>query len=130
MENKTILEVYKKRRYNELLIEKREALSKVTDDYADLAKKYNDKLLKLLKSENKENVFDYYKVDSIPSTKEKDEKINEIEKAFKDAMDDRNRLIEEVEAQLLLCETRDQYFEVFKKYGIVDEDGKIYDYKK
>lgn len=129
MEKKTILEVYKKRRYNELLIEKREALSKVTDAYDDLAKDYNNKLLDLLKADKKESLFDCFKVDVMPSTVEKDEKINEIEKAFKDAMDDRNRLVEEIEAQLDLCSTREEYNEVFKLYGIIDKKGKIYDYK-
>lgn len=129
MEKKTILEVYKKRRYNELLIEKREKLDKLKDGFSGLMQEYNEKLLELFKKENREDLFDNFKLLVSYTPKSKQAKIDEIEKAFKDAMDDRNRLVEEVEAQLDLCTTREEYLEVFKLYGIVDENGKIYDYK-
>lgn len=129
MEKKTILDVYKKRRYNELLIEKREKLDKLKDGFSGLMQEYNEKLLELFKKENREDLFDNFKLLVSYTPKSKQAKIDEIEKAFKDAMDDRNRLVEEVEAQLDLCTTREEYLEVFKLYGIVDENGKIYDYK-
>ena len=51
MEN-DIIRIFKKRKYNEYLIEKRENLAKVEDKYKDLADEYNTKLLELLKNKN------------------------------------------------------------------------------
>lgn len=128
MEN-NIIRIYKKRKYNEYLIEKREQLANVGDEYSKLAEEYNTKLLELLKADNKEESYEYFKVQGTPVSKEAQEKIAEIEKAFKDKMDDRNRLVDEVMAQIELCETREEAIEVYKAYGILDTDGKIYDYR-
>lgn len=129
MENKNVIEVFKKRKYNEYLIEKREKCAKVEDKYTKLADEYNTKLLELLKEDKRENAFDGYKVNYCPTSDEYVKAIEEIEKDYKDKMDDRDRLIEEVIAQTMLCETYEQKMAVYKNYGIVDKHGKIYDYK-
>lgn len=128
MEN-NIIRIYKKRKYNEYLIAKREAEAKVEDKYKALADEYNGKLLELLKEENREEYYDDYAVEYRPISKEASDKLAEIEKNFKDKMDDRNRLIDEVEAQIDLCSTRDEVLEVYKAYGILNDDNKIYDYR-
>lgn len=56
--------------------------------------------------------------------------IEEVEKEYQDKMDDRDRLIEEVNAQLKSVETYEQEMAIYRLYGIIDENGKIYDYKK
>lgn len=129
MENKSIIEVFKKRKYNEYLIEKREKIAKVENAYKALADEYNEKLLELLKADGRRDEYDCYQLTYVPKTVEYLEKVDEIEKEYKDKMDDRDRLVEEVNAQLMLCETYEQKMAVYKTYGIVDENGKIYDYK-
>ena len=128
MEN-DIIRIYKKRKYNEYLIEKRENLAKVEDKYKELADEYNTKLLELLKEDSNEGAYERFMVNITPMSKEAEEEVAKIEKEFKDKMDDRNRLVDEVLAQIALCETREASIEVYKAYGILDTDGKIYDYR-
>lgn len=128
MEN-NIIRIYKKRKYNEFLIEKRAKLAEVEDKYKTLAEEYNNSLLELLKEDSNEGAYDRYAVIYTPMSKEAQDKIAEIEKDFKDKMDDRNRLVDEVLAQIALCETRDEMLEVYKAYGILDDNNKIYDYR-
>lgn len=128
MEN-DIIRIYKKRKYNEYLIEKREKLAKVENKYEALAEEYNSKLLELLKEDNNEGAYEDFMITVTPVSKEASEQIEVIEKEFKDKMDDRNRLVDEVLAQITLCETRDEKIEVYKSYGILDAENKIYDYK-
>lgn len=130
MEN-NIIKIYKKRKYNEFLIEKREKINAIENKYQALIDVYNTELLKLLKEDKAEYTFNNYKINYSPFiSNEVQVKIDEIEKEFQDKMDDRDRLITEVEAQLELCECRAQMLEVFKTYGILDTDSKIYDYRK
>lgn len=129
---KDIIEVYKKRRYNELLIEKREKIEKIEneDKFRKLVNEYNKKLEEALKTENKLNVFSNYAI-SISLIEEKTaSKIEEVEKWFKDEMDERDRIVEEVRAIESLYETTEELIDIYKKYGILQEDGKIYDYRK
>lgn len=128
MEN-NIVGIYKKRKYNEFLIAKNKKLGEIEDKYKSLMNEYNAKLLELLKEDKAESIYETYSVKNHFISKETQDKINEIEKEFKDSMDDRNRLIDEVEAQLQLCGSRDEMLEVFKAYGILDENNKIYDYR-
>ena len=128
MEN-NIIKIYKKRKYNEFLIAKRADLAEVEDKYKTLADDYNEKLLELLKEDNNERAYEMFAVKVTPISKEAEEKIEAIEKDFKDKMDDRNRLVDEVLAQIDLCETREDIIEVYKAYGILDAEGKIYDYR-
>ena len=128
MEN-NIIKIYKKRKYNEFLIAKRADLAEVEDKYKTLADDYNEKLLELLKEDNNERAYEMFAVKVTPISKEAEEKIEAIEKDFKDKMDDRNRLVDEVLAQIDLCETREASIEVYKAYGILDAEGKIYDYR-
>ena len=128
MEN-DIIRIFKKRKYNEYLIEKRENLAKVEDKYKELANEYNTKLLELLKEDSNEGAYEAFMVNVTPMSKEAEETIARIEKDFKDKMDDRNRLVDEVLAQIALCETREEKIEVYKAYDILDADGKIYDYR-
>lgn len=127
--NKNILEIYKKRKYNEFLIEKRAKKEKVTNDFAKLAEDYNEKLLEKLTAEGRENLFDNYKVSYTPVSKVAQETLETIEKEFQDKMDDRNRLIEEIQSQIDICETYEQKLDIYKKYGVIDKHGKLYDYK-
>lgn len=128
MEN-NIIRIYKKRKYNEYLIEKREKIAEVEDKYKTLAEEYNAKLLELLKEDSNEGAYERYSVLYTPISKEAQDKFDAIEKDFKDKMDDRNRLVDEVLAQISLCETRDEMLEVYKSYGILDDNNKIYDYR-
>lgn len=128
MEN-NIIRIYKKRKYNEYLIEKREKIAEVEDKFKTLADEYNAKLLELLQEENNEGAYEGFMVNYTPVSKDAQEKIDAIEKDFKDKMDDRNRLVDEVLAQIALCETRDEMLEVYKAYGILDDNNKIYDYR-
>ena len=128
---KNIIEVYKKRKYNEFLIEKRnkENLLQEDDKFKKLVNKYNDDLMNLLKEEKMEFLFNKYMIQSFPISDETLKKYKEIQKDFDDKIDERNRVIEEVEALLLESETAEDRMAVYKRFGIVDKAGKIYDYK-
>lgn len=128
MEN-SIIKIYKKRKYNEFLKEKREKISQVENPYQAIVDEFNEKLLELLKEDNKENLYEINKLHCELTTKEVQEEIDKIEKEFKDKMDDRNRLVDEVMAQIELCSSREEMLEVYKAYGILDENNKIYDYR-
>ena len=127
--NKDIVEVYAKRIYNELLIEKRKKLeeldnndpigkliNKFVADYETLTKEHYGEVKGVVLSPE---------VDMTPKTKEARA---EVEKEFKDKMDDRDRLIEEVRALEELYDL-DTLGELYKQFGILDANGKIYDYK-
>lgn len=129
MVNKNILEIYKKRRYNEFLIEKRAKESEVADDYAKLAEDYNNKLLEMLTAEGRVDTYEDYKLNYYPTSRAMTEALVEIDKDFKDKMDDRDRLIEEIRSQIDICETYEQKLSIYKKYGVLDKNGKLYDYK-
>lgn len=128
MEN-NIIRIYKKRKYNEFLIKKRIKLDEVENKYKALMDGYNAELLKLLEEDHEENMYDAYAIKTPFISKETIAKIDEIKKEFKDSMDERDRLVDEVNAQLELCESRDDMLAVFRAYGILDENNKIYDYR-
>lgn len=131
-DKKNIIEVYKKRKYNEFLINKREKeeeirkkdeFVKITDNFKNKIKEYAEK--------NNLDVECILASICIPDiiSKETKEALGKVEVEFKDNMDERNRIVEEVEAQLMIVETYEQEIEILKKYGILDENGKIYDYR-
>ena len=99
------------------------------DKYKELADEYNKNLLDLLKEDSNEGAYDDYKIEVVPMSKEAQDEVAKIEKDFKDKMDDRNRLVDEVMAQIELCVNREEAIEVYKAYGILDTEGKIYDYR-
>lgn len=129
MMKKNILEIYKKRKYNEFLIEKREKEEKLSNDYAKLAEEYNSKLLAMLTAEGKEVAYEDYRLTYYPIPKATVEALAEIDQNFKDKMDDRDRLIEEIQSQIDICETYEQKLDIYKKYGVLDKAGKLYDYR-
>lgn len=131
-DKKNIIEVFKKRKYNEFLINKREKeeeirkkdeFVKITDNFKNKIKEYAEK--------NNLDVEGILASICIPDiiSKETKEALEKVEVEFKDNMDERNRIVEEVEAQLMIVETYEQEIEILKKYGILDENGKIYDYR-
>lgn len=131
-DKKNIIEVFKKRKYNEFLINKREKeeeirkkdeFVKITDNFKNKIKEYAEK--------NNLDVEGILASICIPDiiSKETKEALGKVEVEFKDNMDERNRIVEEVEAQLIIVETYEQEIEILKKYGILDENGKIYDYR-
>lgn len=131
-ENKDIIEVYKKRVYNEKLIEKREKEEEIlkADKFRkieeDTTKKIKDVMIaEGLKSEAEHFVFSLGFI-----TEDTKEKLRANDKAFEDAMDERNRIVEEVLAMKELCEDSESLTTMYKKYGILQDNGKIYDYRK
>ena len=131
-DEKNILEVYKKRRYNELLIEKRAKIAEVEkeDKFQQLVDEYNKNVNELLVTEGRNTEVGDYDVVVYTMSDATKKAIEEIETAFKDKMDDRDRIIEEVKALEMLCDCTEEYEALYKKFGILDKDGKIYDYKK
>lgn len=134
-DKKNIIEVYKKRKYNEFLIEKRENEDTILkeDGYCqivnDFKNKVKDMLVKAGKTEVEiEGILEAFYFPDL-KTEETRQALKDNEKEFKDKMDERNRLVEEVEAQLMIVETYEQEIEILKKYGILKQDGTIYDYK-
>ena len=139
MSDKNILEVYKKRVYNELLIEKRAKIEEIknNDPVVKACNKAVEELKKVLADNGIENyvsfgiengklVTEYHVL-----TEDTRKAIEETEVAFKDKMDDRDRIVEEVTARLMAVESYEQEMAIYEKYGIIDkETGKIYDYKK
>lgn len=137
MSDKNILEVYKKRKYNEFLIEKRAKLEEIenNDPVVKAFNKAVENLKKVLADNNIKNTVTI-SIDNgelgysgYTLTDKTVEAMNEVENAFKDKMDDRDRVIEEVTAQLMSIENYDQEMAIYKRYGIIDENGLIYDYK-
>lgn len=137
MSDKNILEVYKKRKYNEFLIEKRAKIEEIenNDPVVRAFNKAVESLKKVLADNNIKNTVTI-SIDNgelgysgYTLTDKTVEAMNEVENAFKDKMDDRDRVIEEVTAQLMSIENYDQEMAIYKRYGIIDENGLIYDYK-
>ena len=131
MSDKNILEVYKKRKYNEFLIEKRakiEAL-KNNDPFGKFVNEINKKYIDLARKNGDDLADDFEFACAYKFTDATEKAIEEVENAFKDKMDDRDRVIEEVTAQLMSIENYDQEMAIYKRYGIIDENGLIYDYK-
>jgi hypothetical protein len=127
---KNILEIYKKRLYNKYLIEKRAKIEEIenNDVIGKFVKETNEKYNELLK----ENGFDMENAKLIGFTvftKTTVDAIEKVEKEFKDKMDDRDRLIEEIQAQVQITETYEQEMDIYKKYGVIDENGHLYDYR-
>ena len=138
-DNKDILEVYKKRIYNELLIEKRAKIEEAenNDPVVKAFNKAVEELKKVLADNDITNMVTIslengdLSYSGYTTTKATGKAVEEAEKEFKDKMDDRDRVVEEVTARLLAVETYEQEMEIYKTYGIIDkETGKIYDYKK
>ena len=130
---KTILEVYKKRVYNELLIAKREKIEKLkeADPYGKFVKEINKNYIDLARKNGDDLADDFEFACAYKFTDATEKAIEEVEKEFKDKMDDRDRVVEEVTARLMVTETYEQEMEIYTNYGIIDEKtGKIYDYKK
>ena len=137
MSDKNILEVYKKRKYNEFLIEKRTKLEEIENN--DPVVKAFNKAVENLKKVLADNKISNMVTISIENGElsysgytmadKTVEAMNEVENAFKDKMDDRDRVIEEVTAQLMSIENYDQEMAIYKRYGIIDGNGLIYDYK-
>ena len=137
MSDKNILEVYKKRKYNEFLIEKRAKLEEIenNDPVVKAFNKTVENLKKVLADNNISNMVTIsiengeLSYSGYTMADKTVEAMNEVEKAYKDKMDDRDRVIEEVTAQLMSIENYDQEMAIYKRYGIIDENGLIYDYK-
>lgn len=129
-DNKNILEIYKKRKYNEFLIEKRAKIEELenNDVIGKFVKESNENYKKLYE-EVFGNTLEFEMYVGYKLTPKTVEAMDKVEKEFKDKMDDRDRLIEEVQAQVDIVETYEQEIAIYKKYGILDEDGKVYDYK-
>ena len=127
--DKDIVEVYAKRVYNENLIWKREKVKEIEDKdpISSLIDKFVEDYEALTKKHYGEakGVALHAECDMTPKSREA---IEEVEKQFKDKMDDRDRLIEEVRALEELYDL-DTLGDLYKQFGILDENGKIYDYK-
>lgn len=132
-DKKNIIEVYKKRKYNEFLINKREKEEEIRkkDEFVKITDNFKNKVKEYAEKNNLADVECILNSIFIPNilTKESQEALKKAEVEFKDNMDERNRIVEEVEAQLMIVETYEQEIEILKKYGILDENGKIYDYR-
>ena len=131
-DDKNILEVYKKRKYNEYLIEKRAKIEEIEnkDEFRKLIDKFNNDINKLLEKEGRKDEIGRYDLGIDLLSPSSREAIDAVEKDYQDKIDDRDRLIEEVNAQLKSIETYEQEMAIYKLYNIIDENGKIYDYKK
>ena len=131
-DDKNILEVYKKRKYNEYLIEKRAKIEEIEnkDEFRKLIDKFNNDINKLLEKEGRKDEIGRYDLGIDLLSPSSREVIDAVEKDYQDKIDDRDRLIEEVNAQLKSIETYEQEMAIYKLYNIIDENGKIYDYKK
>ena len=131
-DDKNILEVYKKRNYNEYLIEKRAKIEEIEnkDEFRKLIDKFNNDINKLLEKEGRKDEIGRYDLGIDLLSPSSREAIDAVEKDYQDKIDDRDRLIEEVNAQLKSIETYEQEMAIYKLYNIIDENGKIYDYKK
>lgn len=131
-DKKNIIEVFKKRKYNEFLINKREKEEEIRkkDEFVKIADNFKNKVKEYAEKNNLdvEGILASINIPNIIS-KETKEALGKVEVEFKDNMDERNRIVEEVEAQLMIVETYEQEIEILKKYGILDENGKIYDYR-
>ena len=131
-DKKNIIEVFKKRKYNEFLINKREKEDEIRkkDEFVKIADNFKNKVKEYAEKNNLdvESILASINIPNIIS-KETKEALEKVEVEFKDNMDERNRIVEEVEAQLMIVETYEQEIEILKKYGILDEKGKIYDYR-
>ena len=137
--DKNILEVWKKRKYNEFLNVKREKIEKAesNDPVVKAFNKAVEELKKVLADNDITNMVTIsfengeLSYSGYTTTKATGKAVEEAEKEFKDNMDDRDRIIEEVTARLQAVETYEQEMEIYKTYGIIDEEtGKIFDYKK
>lgn len=132
-DKKNIIEVYKKRKYNEFLINKREKEEEIRkkDEFVKITDNFKNKVKEYAEKNNLADVECILNSIFIPNilTKESQEALKKAEVEFKDNMDERNRIVEEVEAQLMIVETYEQEIEILKRYGILDENGKIYDYR-
>ena len=133
---KDILEIYKQRRYNELLNEKNAKIdeTKKKDPIESFKNKVLKEYVKIYNANRgdfielkEEEAFINFESSLTPKTIDE---IYKIETEFQDKLDDRDRLIQEVKAQIEICENREQEIAIYKMYGILDESGKIYDYKK
>lgn len=131
-DKKNIIEVFKKRKYNEFLINKREKEDEIRkkDEFVNITDNFKNKVKEYAEKNNLdvEGILASINIPNIIS-KETKEALEKVEVEFKDNMDERNRIVEEVEAQLMIVETYEQEIEILKKYGILDENGKIYDYR-
>lgn len=133
---KDILEIYAQRRYNELLKEKRVKIEEVEkgDPIKNLVEKVNAEYIKLLNTGKTTDLIpdDKMLINLMGAdyTEETFNKLEKIEKTFQDKIDERDRMIQEVKAQVDLCEDREQEIAIYKMYGIMTDDGKIYDYKR
>lgn len=128
--DKDIIEVYAKRVFNELKIKKNKKLAELekTDKYANLVEEYNKKVNEFLEADGRKSEIGDFDIAYCPTDLNLKEKVEEIEKEYKDAMDDRDRVIEEVRAVLKVTDF-DDVMDVLKRYGIVQENGLIYDYR-
>ena len=131
-DKKNIIEVFKKRKYNEFLINKREKEEEIRkkDEFVKITDNFKNKIKEYAEKNNLdvEGILASIYIPDIISEETK-EALGKVEVEFKDNMDERNRIVEEVEAQLMIVETYEQEIEILKRYGILDENGKIYDYR-
>lgn len=131
-DKKNIIEVFKKRKYNEFLINKREKEEEIRkkDEFVKITDNFKNKVKEYAEKNNLDVEYILASI-CIPDiiSKETKEALGKVEVEFKDNMDKRNRIVEEVEAQLMIVETYEQEIEILKRYGILDENGKIYDYR-
>jgi len=112
-------------------------------------KEYNDNRDKIIKGDK--NLKEYYKIiESIKNynkklqesninygvtvysintndflTQKSKDEIEAAEQTFKIELESINNIIEEVEAQLEICETQESKISVLKSYGILNEEGRI-----
>lgn len=118
--------IYKERKENELREERNKKLDSYEDPYTKLNDEFNKKLLEQLKKDNMESSYETYeRTTKIKTDKRRDEesKINEEYNIKREKL---SKFVDEVEAQLKLCTTREECLEVLKLYKIVDKSGKIY----
>ena len=134
---KNILEIYKQRKYNELLNERNEKIEAIKnkDEIQNFKKKAIKEFVKIYNANKAESAYEL-KEDTTyigleyELTQKSIDAINDIEKVFNDKIDERDRLMQEVKAQVEICENREQESAIYKMHGILNDDGKIFDYKK
>lgn len=130
-----ILKIYKHRRYNEIIKAKKATIKDAVaaDSYTKFIHKCNADYIDMIKANGQ---YEYIKANGVTNdimlipaiemlNEETVEKINEAEKKADGELKARDRMLAEVEAQLDIVDGNDQVIAVLKRYGILNEEGKL-----